>query len=350
MKSRSRSTLVLSSLLALSTAALAACDSTVGVGGDPETAVKGNATPAASPSDIDPAGTVIDLDEDITDLAAVKDTIAVRAADQVRIGSQDDFAAKKAKSIDVDSTCGDLSSSESGFVLACPDKVLLIDPSAPESPEEIKMEEDFQVTAATQLSTGEVFVTAGDSAVVGQYKDGTRDGEISVEAGSDQMLAVPNADGDDGIVRIQRSDSTIQNIDWPNDRAGGRLRAGQGVGQIAVGSNGVVLASDTEGGRIAVYTSDDVVRLHQYGVVDGTPWAVSWDDSRELAWVTTTDNNIAHAYSIDKGVPESRGEIATLADAQNISALSNGTIVVASASGQGLQFVADPHLTKAKES
>lgn len=346
MKSRSRSTLVLSSLLVLSTAGLAACDSTVGVGGDPETAVKGNATPAVSPSNTDPVGTVINFDEDITDLAAVKDTIAVRTADQVHIGNQGDFAAKKAKNIDIDSTCGDLSSSASGFVLACPARVLLIDPSAPESPEEIAMNEDFQVTAATQISTGEVFATADNTAVVGRYKDGTRDGEISVEAGSDQILAVPNADGDDGIVRIQRSDSTIQNIDWPKDRAGGRLRVGQGVGQIAVGDNGVVLASDTEGGRIAIYTSDDVVRLHQYGVVDGTPWAVAWDDSRELAWVTTTDNNIAHAYSIDKGVPKSRGDFATLADAQNIAALSNGTIVVASASGQGLQFVTDPHLIK----
>lgn len=346
MKSRSRSTLVLSSLLVLSTAGLAACDSTVGVGGDPETAVKGNATPAPSPSGTDPVGTVINFKEDITDLAAVKDTIAVRTADQVHIGNQGDFAAKKAKNIDIDSTCGDLSSSASGFVLACPARVLLIDPSAPESPEEIAMNEDFQVTAATQISTGEVFVTADNTAVVGRYKDGTRDGEISVEAGSDQILAVPNADGDDGIVRIQRSDSTIQNIDWPKDRAGGRLRVGQGVGQIAVGDSGVVLASDTEGGRIAIYTSDDVVRLHQYGVVDGTPWAVAWDDSRELAWVTTTDNNIAHAYSIDKGVPKSRGDFATLADAQNIAALSNGTIVVASASGQGLQFVTDPHLIK----
>ncbi|MBM0243850.1 hypothetical protein GWO63_006130 [Corynebacterium macginleyi] len=346
MKSRSRSTLVLSSLLVLSTAGLAACDSTVGVGGDPETAVKGNATPAPSPSGTDPVGTVINFKEDITDLAAVKDTIAVRTADQVHIGNQGDFAAKKAENIDIDSTCGDLSSSASRFVLACPDKVLLIDPSAPESPEEIAMDEDFQVTAATQISTGEVFVTADNTAVVGRYKDGTRDGEISVEAGSDQILAVPNADGDDGIVRIQRSDSTIQNIDWPKDRAGGRLRVGQGVGQIAVGDNGVVLASDTEGGRIAIYTSDDVVRLHQYGVVDGAPWAVAWDDSRELAWVTTTDNNIAHAYSIDKGVPKSRGDFATLADAQNIAALSNGTIVVASASGQGLQFVTDPHLIK----
>ncbi|WP_394286720.1 hypothetical protein [Corynebacterium kefirresidentii] len=46
MKSQSGSALILSSLLALSATALAACQPEVGVGADPETAVKGNATPA----------------------------------------------------------------------------------------------------------------------------------------------------------------------------------------------------------------------------------------------------------------------------------------------------------------
>ena len=54
MKSQSVSALILSSLLALSATALAACQPEVGVGADPETAVKGNATPAASPAKADP--------------------------------------------------------------------------------------------------------------------------------------------------------------------------------------------------------------------------------------------------------------------------------------------------------
>ena len=61
MKSQSGSALIFSSLLALSATALAACQPDVGVGADPETAVKGNATPAASPVKADPEGTVVDL-------------------------------------------------------------------------------------------------------------------------------------------------------------------------------------------------------------------------------------------------------------------------------------------------
>lgn len=346
MKSQSGSALILSSLLALSATALAACQPEVGVGADPETAVKGNATPAVSPAKADPEGTVVDLKADITDLAAFDDSLAVRTKDELLIGSQKDFERKKAASLDISAECGDLSSSASGFVLACPDKVLLIDPASPDSPQEVDMEEDSPVTAATQLSSGEIFATSADSTTVGVYKDGKRDGDIEVEAGSDQLLAVPNSSGDDGVVRIHREDSTIQNVDWTNDRAGGRLRVGQGVGSIAVGDNGVVLASDTEGGRLAVYTSDDVVRLHQYGNVEGTPWGVAWDNKRNLAWVSATDTNKAYAYEIGKGVPELRGDLSTVPDAQNIAVLGDGTFVAASATGHGLQFVDTPHLKK----
>lgn len=346
MKSQSGSVLILSSLLALSATALAACQPEVGVGADPETAVKGNATPAASPANADPEGTVVDLKEDITNLAAVNDSLAVRTKNQLLIGSQKDFAGKKATKHDISEECGDLSSSASGFVLACPDKVLLIDPSSPESPDEVRMEEESPVTAATQLSNGDIFATSADSSTVGIYRDGKRENDIEVEAGSDQLLAVPNPKGDDAVVRIHREDSTIQNVDWTNDRAGGRLRVGQGVGSITVGDNGVVLASDTEGERLAVYTSDDVIRLHQYGNVDGSPWGVAWDKERNLAWVSATDTNKAHAYEINKGVPELRGSVSTVRDAQNIAVLGDGTFVAASATGHGLQFVGTPRLKK----
>ena len=117
MKSQSGSALILSSLLALSATALAACQPDVGVGADPETAVKGNATPAASPAKADAEGTVVDLKADITDLVAFDDSLAVRTKDELLIGSQKDFEEKKATSLDISTECGDLSSSESGLSL-----------------------------------------------------------------------------------------------------------------------------------------------------------------------------------------------------------------------------------------
>lgn len=334
---------LLSCALLTSTSALAACDPTVGIGGDPDSAVYGHAEPADSPATQDAAGKVVDFDE-VTDTAALGDVLAVRTADALTIGTQADFEADEATRVDIDKHCGDLTASPSHFVLACGDTVLLIDAQKPASPQELAVDEETPVTVAAETSTGEIFVGSADSTTVGVYKDAERTGTIKVEDGSDQLISVPNPDGADGVVRVLRKDSTIQSLDWEKDRAGGRLRVGQGVGQIAGGDGAVVVASDTVGKRVAIYTASDVIRLHQFGNTEGTPWAVAWDNERELAWVTTTDNNLLHAYTVSSGVPELTGSVETVAGAQNIAVLDDGTVVAASANGDGLQFINDPEL------
>ena len=334
---------LLSSVLVASVSALTACNSTVGVGADPNSAVYGHAEPAASPGAKDPAGDVVDFDP-VSDMAALGDVLAVRTADSLTVGSTQDFSADKAERVGVDESCGDLTASTSHFVLACGDKVLLIDPQNPSAPTELAVEEDAPITVAAQTSSGEVFVGSKDSNKIGLYKDGERDKTIKVEAGSDQLIAVPNTDGADGVVRVLRDDSTIQSLDWEKHRAGGRLRVGQGVGQISGGEGAVVVAADTVGKRVAIYTASDVIRLHQYRNTDGTPWATAWDSGRSLAWVTTTDNNLLQAFKVADGVPEAAGSLSTVADAQNVTVLENGTVVAASATGDGLQFISDPSL------
>ena len=335
---------LLSSVLVASVSALTACNSTVGIGADPNSAVYGHAEPAASPGSKDPAGDVVDFDP-VSDLAALGGVLAVRTADSLTVGSAQDFSAHKAERVGVDESCGDLTASTSHFVLACGDKVLFIDPQNPSAPTELAVEEDAPITVAAQTSSGEVFVGSKDSNKIGLYKDGERDKTIKVEAGSDQLIAVPNTDGADGsagadgVVRVLRDDSTIQSLDWEKHRAGGRLRVGQGVGLISGGEGAVVVAADTVGERVAIYTASDVIRLHQYGNTDGTPWATAWDSGRSLAWVTTTDNNLLQAFKVADGVPEAAGSLSTVADAQNVAVLDDGTVVAASATGDGLQFI-----------
>lgn len=336
---------LLSSVLLSSACALAACNPTVGVGGDPDSAVYGKAEPASSLASEEPVGTVVPFDA-ATDLSAVGDILAVRTEDSLAIGSAADFEREKSTQVPVDQTCGDLTASQEHFLLACGDRVMLIDPLKPDSPQELAVEEDQPVTVAAEASSGEVFVGSKDSTTIGVYRDGERTTGITVEAGSDQLISVPVSDGADGIVRVLREDSTIQSLDWEKERAGGRLRVGQGVGQIAGGGGAVVVASDTVGKRIAIYTASDVIRLHQYGNTDGTPWGVAWDAGRKLAWATTTDNNRLHAYTIAAGVPENIGTMDTVADARNVAVLGDGTLIAASASGDGLQFISDPQLEK----
>ena len=110
---------------------------------------------------------------------------------------------------------------------------------------------------------------------------------------------------------------------------------------MCIRDSGTIVVSDTLGERVAIYNAEDVIRLHQYGNTDGVPWATAWDDSRQLAWVTTTDNNQAQAFEISHGVPEERAKVSTVANAQNMVALSDGTIAIASATGDGLQIIKD---------
>ncbi len=55
-----------------------------------------------------------------------------------------------------------------------------------------------------------------------------------------------------------------------------------------------------------------------FSLPDKARSATSWDEKRYLAWVSATETNKAHAFEIAKGVPELRGDLSTVPDAQNI--------------------------------
>ena len=318
--------------IAASSLVISACNYNPNEGN--ETEVQGNATPAPSPEDANPAGSVSEHDE-ISDIAHVGDTIAVRSGDSITFGSADSLG----DSLNISPQCGDLSSAAGHFFIGCGDKVYKISPDNPSDPRVIPVDVDFPVTAATELSSGELFLASNETKEIVIYKDGEVVDDFTVEEPSDQLLAVPNQDGVDNVIRINREATTIQNLDWENSREGGRLRAGIGLGQGTVGEDGTILVSDTLGERLMVYTSEDVVRQHQFGPVDGSPWGVAWDKERQIAWVTTTDNNLLQGFKISTGVPELVTTLNTVADAQNIAALSNGDIVIGSATGDGLQVI-----------
>lgn len=342
-------------------AALAACTPDPVIE-EEATAVQGNAQPAVSPAvgtgDNAPAGEVFELPgylTDVEDLESVGDIIAVRSGTTLSVGAASEVAEGSGVLVGgeggIDTQCGDLNAAAGHFYLGCGDYVLDIDPQDPANPQRIEVDTDFPVTSATRLSSGELFVASNEQAEVAIYKDGARVDDFAVGAPTDQLLTVPNRDGVDNVVRTWGKDTTIQSLDWENSRQGGRLRVGVALGQADVGEDGTIVVSDTGGGRVAIYTSEDVVRLHQFGNTAGTPWGVDWDDERQLAWVTSTDKNLAQAFAISSGVPEEAIALPTIPGAQFVSALADGSLVIASATGDGLQFVpsSDPVLAAWKE-
>src|SRR5699024_5754064 len=147
-----------------------------------ETEVQGNATPASSPQDTDPAGNVEEYGE-ISDIAHVGDTISVRSDDTITFGAPDSLG----NPLKISPSCGDLHSSAGFFFIGCGDKVYKIDARNPSDPRVIPVDVDFAVTAATELSSGELFLASNETKDIVIYKDGEVIDDFTVEEPSDQL-------------------------------------------------------------------------------------------------------------------------------------------------------------------
>lgn len=293
----------------------------------------GSATPAESPASSDPSGEVRPF-EAVRDLDATGDLLGVRTDSALIVGTLDEVLAGSAASYGLDGSCGDASANAGTFAVACGGTIRLFDRSGERS-----FATEEAATAATVTSSGEVLAGSKDARTVWVYKDGELERSLAVARETDQLQAVPVDGQPDSVVRTNSFDTTIQDLDWRGGKQGGTLRAGLGVGKIAAGEDGLVLAADATGSQILVYTSEDIIRLHQMAPVEDGPWDVAWDGRGRLAWITSTATNTATAYDISRGVPLERGRLRTVADAQSIASLADGTVVIASATGDGLQII-----------
>ena len=301
----------------------------------------GNATPDPSPQALDFAGEVLPFDA-IEDLDTTDGVIAVRTANELTVGTLAQLQDGSATAHPLARECGDVSANAGTFALGCGNSIMLVHADHPEQADALDVEE--HVTSATVTSSGDVLAGSNSERDVWLYRDGELADTFSVARETDQLQAVPVDGQADSVVRTNRFDTTVQDIDWGNGRQGGTLRAGLGVGKIAAGANGLLLAADATGDQLLVYTTDDIIRLHQMAPAPESPWDVAWDAHNQLAWVASTANNTATGYDISRGVPLQRGELATVGDAQSIATLDDATLLIASASGGGLQVVGPDEL------
>lgn len=318
--------------LAAATWALTACGSPIEQAEDLAVSM-GNATPAASPAAQDPTGAVHPF-ASVRDLDSTGDLLGVRTEDSLVVGKLEQVLSGNATTYSLDDACGDVSANAGTFAVACGDTIRLFREDGEES-----FAAETPVTAATVTSTGEVLAASDTDRSVWLYKDGALERTFSAARETTQLQAVPVDGQPDTVVRTNSFDTTIQDMDWGKGRQGGTLRVGLGMGKIAGGDDGLVLAADATGSQLLVYTSDDIIRLHQMIPVAESPWDVAWDTSNRLAWIASTATNTASGYDISRGVPLVRASVRTVADAQSMVSLDDATLVLASASGDGLQVV-----------
>ncbi len=316
-------------------AALAACQSEPAQDdGQQKDVFMGNASAQPSPPSAGVAGKVYPSAA-VTELDATGDLLALRTASELRVGTLDEITAGKGSSYPLDDACGDVSANNRTFVIACGDEIRLITESGENS-----VGTDFPATAAAVTTGGEIIAGSREDNTVRVLRDGQTVSEFTVARETDRILAAPRGEGrPDAVVRLNNADTTVQDLDWQSGRQGGTLRAGLGVGGAATGPEGMVLAADATGNQVLVYNTEDIIRLQMTAPVAESPWAVAWELPEQLAWVSSTAVNKAEGYSLSTGVPIKHAGFATVADAQSMVALPDGTLVLASATGDGIQVV-----------
>ena len=328
------------------TAVLAGCSSTP----EPAEGGMGNATPVpAAASAGSPAGTVTKSDLKVTDAAFVDSNVAFRAGDKLVVGSAKDMAVGKGQSLKIDANCNDLEAGTEGFLLACPGEVQVISSDGTVK-RTVGAGNGEVYSAAAELANGDIVAAVKDSRtrkVFSPSNDLSDTFKVSEHA--DQLVRVPLSGGGERVLEANRPTTSIHGMVLEDSKAGAALRAGLGLGQLAVAGPGAAIASDTIGNQLLVYTTYDILRLNMSRTVPEGPWAVFWDSHRNLVWVASTGSSKLTAWDISTGVPVQAASLDLLADGQTLVSDGDNGLISASATGAGIQNISAADIEKAIE-
>ncbi|NLG55566.1 MAG: hypothetical protein GX542_07935 [Rhodococcus sp.] len=187
--------------------------------------------------------------------------------------------------------------------------------------------------SAAQLADGRIAVGMenGDIEVLDPADPSAPTQRITGLSGVD-ALAVAG----DRLTALDRAQTSVTAIDTEDASLGLALRAGSGASALTVDHYGRVLATDTLGSSLLVY-STDVLMLRQRFPVDEQPYALAYDNASDLLWVTLPGTNEVVGYDLSTGVGVEAARFSTVAAPNSIAVNDNGTLLIGSAAGGGLQ-------------
>ena len=295
---------------------------------------QGNAQPAESPRVSDPVeGEVVPAPGTVLALVALGDRVGVQVdgPPALEIGRVDGTRWVREASVDLPADAGIATAGPDGWVLVpYGDGVVEVGPTG----DARDISGLGPVTAAARMTDGRLLTGDAGGDVVVRDADGVEQNRVRGLSSVD-LISVAR---DGSVTALSRPDTVIASIDTDQDEAGPLLRAGKGAGMVDEFGAGSVVASDTVGGTLLVYSTSPV-RLHQQFPVAAAPWAVAEDTSRSLVWVTSTATNTIQAYDLGDGSGVRRADIATVRQPDSLVVTESGTVVVGSADGEGLHLI-----------
>jgi DNA-binding beta-propeller fold protein YncE len=141
------------------------------------------------------------------------------------------------------------------------------------------------------------------------------------------------------VAVLDRPRTAVTTIDTADGKLGPSLRAGNGATNAVADRFGRVLVTDTRDGELLAFSADPLI-MRQRFPVPGAPYAIAYDPTRDLAWVTLTERNEVVGYDVAGGEPVERHRLATIRQPNAVAVDPNsGAVIVASGTGDGVQVV-----------
>ncbi|MGH3948681.1 MAG: YncE family protein [Pseudonocardiaceae bacterium] len=320
---------------------VAACSSDGGQGDPLQIAQNpAAATPAASPEQArTPAGTVVAAQGDATAVAIQSNTrtVAVAVTDQDRPAvlfyALDDLDADPQR-LAVPGPIERLMPDQGeGFVGTVPGEDLLVHLSPAGGVVGETSVEGAPVSVANRGAQRLVALRGAAAIAVLEHEQQVKtiSGEIQ---SADQVLSVG-----EGAVVLDRMRSALFEVDVDAGTIGLGLRAGQGATNAVIDRYDRVLVTDTRAGSLLAFSVDPLLLRQRYPVPGGV-YAIAYDSTRDLVWVTLTARNQVVGFDVGGGEPQEKLRFDTVRQPNSVTVDERtGRVFVASAAGEGLQVI-----------
>ena len=304
-----------------------------------EQLAQGGAIPAVSPQVFEPeGGEVIAAPRSVRTLVAVDDRVAaqVLSPPSLELSRVEGTRLVAESVVDLPADAGAATAGDDGsIVVPFADGVVVVSPEG----ESRTISGLGPVSAAAVTPDGKLITGTADGDVVIRDAEGLEENRLGGLTSVDVLSVAP----DGSITALSRSDTVLATIDPTEQAAGPLLRAGRGAGMMSDLGESSLVATDTVGSTLLVYSTSPV-RLHQQFPVAAAPWAVAQDTTRSVVWITSTGTNTLQAYDLSDGIGVLVAEIPTVRQPDALAVTSSGTVVVGSADGAGLHLI-EPTLT-----
>lgn len=289
------------------------------------------ATAARSPDPATaPAGRVV-ASAPATSVAIAGRTLVLATADGLARYDLDDLDAAPS-TVALPGPADALAVEGDSVVAAVPSKDVLVrvDPSGATT--------EQQVAGAPAASA-----RRGDGAIValrGSKGVAVLDGGSVVSTLSGGLLSADQvyASGSHAAV-LDRLRNAVFRLDFADGDIKEGLRAGEGATNGVVDRFGRVLVVDTRGDALLAFGMEPLLLRQRYPV-PGSPYGIAYDPERDLAWVTLTATNEVVGFDVAGGEPVQRYRFPTVGQPNSVAVdPAGGSVVVASASGGGVQVI-----------